>query len=375
MKKALKIAVVIVIAAVIVGTFAYLYKKNQKAPVQYEIVSAALGDISRVTVVTGTIQPRNKVEIKPQINGIIAEIYKKPGEAVSSGDVIAKVKVIPGMSELNSADDRVKVARINLEQAQRDYDRAKKLYDDKLVSTEEYEKALQDLKKAREESRTAADALQIVKEGVSSRTGSYSTTLIRSTISGIILDIPVKVGNSVIMSNTMNDGTTIATVADMGDLIFDGNVDETEVGLVRVGMPMTITVGALQDRKFSATLEYVSPEVNSSATGASTNQFEIKAKVSVPSDVKIRSGYSANAQIELQKVSGVVSVPEGCLEFSGDTTFVYVLKDADNQIFERRKVTTGLSDGVKIEVKSGLKAGDKVRGNEKTSDAADKSQD
>ena len=232
-----------------------------------------------------------------------------------------------------------------------------------MISTEEFEKAQQDLKKAKEESRTSADALQIVKEGVSASNSTYSTTLIRSTINGIILDIPVKVGNSVIMSNTMNDGTTIATVADMNDLIFKGTIDETEVGLVNTGMPMTITVGALQDHKFSAQLEYISPEVESSTDGSSANQFEIKAAVKVSPDVKIRSGYSANAEIELQKSTHVVSVPEGCVEFSGDTTFVYVLTKKEPQTFERRKVVTGLSDGIKIEIKSGLKAGEKVRGN------------
>ncbi len=368
MKRTIRIAVALLIVAVFAGTFVYLYQKSKKAPTLYEVETAAYADISRTTVLNGNIEPRDKVEIKPQINGIIAEIYKQAGEAVHTGDIIAKVKVIPGMEELNAADDRVRVARINLEQAKRDYDRAKKLYDDKLISTEEYEKAQQDLKKAKEESRTAADALQIVKEGVSASNSTYSTTLIRSTINGIILDIPVKVGNSVIMSNTMNDGTTIATVADMNDLIFKGTIDETEVGLVNTGMPMTITVGALQDHKFSAQLEYISPEVESSTDGKSANQFEIKAAVKVSPDVKIRSGYSANAEIELQKAAHVVSIPEGCVEFSGDTTFVYVLTQNEPQTFERRKVTTGLSDGVKIEIKSGLKTGDKVRGNIKSGD-------
>lgn len=368
MKRIIRIVVAVVIAAIFVGTFVYLYKKGEDKPTIYTTEKAAYADIRRTTVLNGSIEPRDKVEIKPQINGIIAEIYKEAGDAVKDGDVIAKVKVIPGMEELNSADSRVRNAKISLEQAQRDYDRAKKLYGDKLISAEDYEKALETLQKAKEESRAAADALQIVKEGVSSSNAGYSTTLIRSTINGIILDIPVKVGNSVIMSNTMNDGTTIATVADMNDLIFKGTIDETEVGLVGTGMPMTITVGALQDRQFAALLEYISPQVSSSS--GSANQFEIKAAVKVPADVKIRSGYSANAEIELQKASHVVAVPEGCVEFSGDTAFVYVLKTKEPQTFERRKVTTGLSDGVKIEVKSGLKPGEDVRGNVVADDGA-----
>lgn len=369
MKRVIRIAVIALVVAVFAGTFVYLYQKSKKAPDVYELVSAKRADIVRTTILTGNIEPRDKVEIKPQINGIIAEIYKQAGDRVSAGEVIAKVKVIPVMEQLNSADDRVRVAKINLDQARRDYDRAKKLYGDKLISTEDYEKAEQALSKAKEESRTAADALQIVKEGVSASNKDYSTTLIRSTVNGIILDIPVKVGNSVIMSNTMNDGTTIATVANMNDLIFRGTIDETEVGLVSPGMPMTITVGALQDREFAARLEYISPQVKSSTDGTSANQFEIKAAVSVPAGVKIRSGYSANAKIELQRAAGVVSVPEGCVEYRGDTTFVHIFKSGGKvQQFADRRVTTGLSDGVNIEIKSGLKVGERVRGNLKTAE-------
>lgn len=369
MKRIIRIVVAVVIAVVFVGTFVYLYRKSEDKPTVYATEKAAYADIRRTTVLNGSIEPRDKVEIKPQINGIIAEIYKEAGDAVKDGDVIAKVKVIPGMEELNSAGSRVRNAKISLGQAQRDYDRAKKLYGDKLISAEDYEKALETLQKAKEESRAADDALQIVKEGVSSSNAGYSTTLIRSTINGIILDIPVKVGNSVIMSNTMNDGTTIATVADMNDLVFKGTIDETEVGLVSTGMPMTITVGALQDRQFAASLEYISPQVSSSS--GSANQFEIKAAVKVPADAKIRSGYSANAEIELQRASHVVAVSEGCVEFSGDTAFVYVLKTREPQTFERRRVATGLSDGVRIEVKSGLKPGDEVRGNVVAGDGGD----
>lgn len=191
----------------------------------------------------------------------------------------------------------------------RDYERTKKLYDDKLVSAEEYEKAKLAMDKAQEEMKTANDALQIVREGVSSSNKTYSTTLIRSTIDGLILDVPVKVGNSVIMSNTMNDGTTIATVADMNDLIFKGTVDETEVGLIHEGMPMGITVGALQDNKFTASLEYISPQVVTSTDGQNANQFEIKAAVKVPENVKIRAGYSANAEITLQEAKHALAVP------------------------------------------------------------------
>ena len=228
------------------------------------------------------------------------------------------------------------------------------------MSDEEYEKARQQLKQAQEENAAAVDALQVVRDGVSKSNASASSTLIRSTISGIILDIPVKVGNSVINSNTFNDGTTIAIVANMQDLIFRGNVDETEVGQLAIGVPMKITIGALQALQFDATLEYISPKATMS-NGA--NQFEIKAAVAVASDGKIRSGYSANAEIVLDEVNNVLCVPESAIEFSGDSTFVYLVKgEGPQKTYERQSVVTGLSDGVNIEIKQGLKKDQKVRG-------------
>ena len=324
MKKFLKIAAVVIVAVIFVGTFVYLYQKSQTKPTVYEVETPKYADIKRTTVLTGSIEPRDKVEIKPQINGIISEIIKEAGDEVKNGDIIAKVKVIPEMEQLNAAENRVRLAKFEADQAVRDYERTKKLYDDKLVSAEEYEKAKLAMDKAQEEMKTANDALQIVREGVSSSNKTYSTTLIRSTIDGLILDVPVKVGNSVIMSNTMNDGTTIATVADMNDLIFKGTVDETEVGLIHEGMPMGITVGALQDNKFTASLEYISPQVVTSTDGQNANQFEIKAAVKVPENVKIRAGYSANAEITLQEAKHALAVPESCVEFSGIITRFWV---------------------------------------------------
>ena len=212
----------------------------------------------------------------------------------------------------------------------------------------------------REELIAAEDALQVVSEGVSRSNANASSTLIRSTIAGVILDIPVKVGNSVILSNTFNDGTTIATVANMGDLIFRGNIDETEVGRLSVDMPMNITIGALQNLKFDALLEYISPKAVES-NGA--NQFEIKAAVRIDTVANIRSGYSANAEIVLDEAKKVMSLPESAIEFSGDSTFVYIIKgEGEAKQYVRTEVKTGLSDGVNIEIKSGVTDKDKVRG-------------
>lgn len=358
MKKFTKYIWMALAAIVFIGTFVYLYGKSRPKETVYEQLETSVKDISRTTVVTGKIVPRNEVNIKPQISGIISELYKEAGETVSAGEVIAKVKVIPDMSSLSSAQSRVRMSEINLKQAQTDYDREKALFDKKLVSAEEYDKSVQALAQAQEEYSAAKDALEVLRDGVSASNASSSSTLVRSTISGLILDIPVKVGNSVILSNTFNDGTTIATVANMNDLIFDGNVDETEVGRLSEGTPVTITIGALQNIRFDALLEYISPKatVNNGA-----NQFEIKAAVTVPEGNRIRSGYSANAEIVLERAQQVLTVPESAVEFVSDSSFVYKLSSDGTYI--RTAVETGLSDGVDIEIKSGLQEDDKVRGN------------
>ena len=378
MKKYTKLIVAAIVAIIFFGTFVFLWQKSRPKEIVYSEFTPEVLDIQKTTIITGTIEPRNEVNVKPQISGIISELLKEPGQTVQAGEVIAKVKVIPDMGQLSSAESRVRLADINLKQVETDYKRTESLHEQKIVSDEEFEKARQQLKQAREEKAAADDALQVVRDGVSRSNASASSTLIRSTISGVILDIPVKVGNSVINSNTFNDGTTIATVANMQDLIFRGNIDETEVGRLSVGMPMKLTIGAMQDLTVDATLEYISPKA---VQNNGANQFEIKAAVGLASlthkesgqsavvsysseqATKIRAGFSANAEIVLAEAKQVLSIPESAIEFSGDSTFVYVLTDSTSKhAYDRRAVATGLSDGLNIEVRQGLKPQERVRG-------------
>jgi HlyD family secretion protein len=362
MKKYVKIALLVLVGILFLWTFVFLYNKSKPKTKVFETVTPAISNLEKSTVATGKVEPRDEVLIKPQISGIIEQIYKEAGQIVKKGEVIAKVKVIPELGQLNSAESRVRIAEINFEQSQTDFSRIRKLFDDGLISKEEMEKSEVGFKQSKEELENAKDALGIIKEGITQKTASYSNTLIRSTIDGLILDVPVKEGNSVIMSNTFNDGTTIAAIANMSDLIFLGQIDETEVGRLHEGMPVKLTIGALQNYTFGATLEYISPkgvEVN----GA--NQFEIKAAISVPDTVMIRSGYSANAEIVLARSNNVLTIPESTLEFSNDSAFVWVMTDSvPKQEFVRRHVEVGLSDGIKIEIKHGITTDDKVRGME-----------
>jgi len=357
MKKVIKYIFVVLIVAVFAGTFVFLYKNSRPEEIRYQELPAQKQDVARTTVLTGKIVPRNEVNIKPQINGIIAEIFKEAGQTVQQGEVIARLTVIPDMNSLSAAQSRVRLSEINLKQAQTNFDREKALFEKDLISAEEYEKTEQALSQAREEYAASQESLEVIRDGVSSKNATSSSTLIRSTITGLILDIPVKVGNSVIQANTLNDGTTVATVANMSDLIFEGQVDETEVGTLYEGMPLTITIGALKDYTFDASLEYISPKAVES-NGA--NQFKVKAAVKVDQEHTIRSGYSANAQIELEKVTDVLTIPESALEFVKDESYVY--KMGQDGTYTRTKVETGLSDGVNIEIKEGLNEGDTVRG-------------
>ena len=263
---------------------------------------------------------------------------------------------------MNSVESRVNVARISLEQVEQTYKRDKALFDQGVISREDYDLSNANYLKAKEELSTAQSELEIVRDGIARNSNVSSTTQIRSTISGMILDIPVKVGNSVIQANNFNDGTTIATVADMSDMLFVGKVDETEIGRINMGMPIKLTVGALESQTFDAALEYVSPK-GKEENGAI--QFEVKAAVKIPEDTFIRAGYSANAEIVLKRAENVLTIPESTVEFKGDSTFVYLLKqETPKQLFEKHPVKVGLSDGIKIEVKEGLTGSDKIRGSE-----------
>ncbi len=363
MKKYLQLAVAAIIALVFVGTFVFLYRKSRPKETVYNEFVSKRADIRKTTVITGRIEPRDEVSVKPQISGIITQLYKQAGDRVDAGEVIARVKVIPDMGQLSSAEARVRLAEVNLAQARVDHQRMQNLYRKQLVSDDAYDKVHQSLVQAEEEKTAATDALEVVRDGVSRRNAKASSTLIRSTISGVVLDVPVKVGNTVVLSNTFNDGTTIASVADMNDLIFRGNIDETEVGRLVQGMSMRITVGALHDLAFDATLEYISPKA---VEQGGANQFEVKAAVRVEGDVYMRSGYSANAEIVLEEADKVLSVPESAIEFSGDTAFVYVLESGTSpKVYRRTRVETGLSDGVDIEIRSGVEEGQTVRGPQK----------
>jgi len=362
MKKILKIFIFLIFGIVLIGTFVFLWNKSRVKEIKYETVLPEIKTIEKKTIITGKVEPRNEVAIKPQISGIIVELYKEAGQLIKAGDIIAKVKVIPDIAQLNSAESRLKTTEINLEQAQNNFDRVEKLFNSGVSSKETYEQAQTQLKTAKEEYNNAQENLQIIKEGISKSTAQYSNTLVKSTVSGMILDVPVKVGNSVIQANTFNDGTTIATIANMNDLIFVGQVDETEVGKISIGNHVKLIIGAIQEGDFEAQLEYISPK-GMMENGATL--FQVKAAVQKTSNgIFIRSGYSANGEIVTDKAEDVLTVPEFVLEFAADSTFVYVenLKKDEKEKYIKTPVKIGLSDGFFVEIKDGINKETSLRG-------------
>lgn len=356
MKTTLKIVAAVVVVAIFVGTIFYLYEKSQAKPVVYSTVGPQKTDIIKKTVATGSVVPRKEIEIKPKVSGIIEEIFVEPGDMIKKDALIARVKIIPDMINLNNAESRVKRSEIQLEEARKNYLRYKELFEKSVVPEAEYLGYEIAFRTAKEEVDAAEDNLQLIREGATKKAGQVTNTLIRSTISGMVLAVPVEEGNSVIESNTFNDGTTIATVADMSEMIFEGKVDESEVGKIREGMELILSIGAIDADKFTATLERIAPK------GVSENgaiQFEIRADVVLKDNQFIRAGYSANADIVLERRDSVLAISENLLHFDGDTTYVEI--EMAPQTYEKRVIKTGLSDGLMIEVLEGLSMSDKIK--------------
>lgn len=360
MRKGCLIPLIILIVLITAGaiyTFFFLHDKEQEDPMKFKTETPQVTNIIQKTVATGSVVPRKEILIKPQVSGIIREIFVEAGDTVREGDLIARIKVIPDMLSLSNAENRLNRAKISLENAQIDFDRNKKLLEQGVISPADFQPFELSLKQAREEVVAAEDNLQIVKEGVARSSGVETTTLIRSTISGMVLDVPVKEGNSVIEANNFNEGTTIASVADMVDLIFDGKVDESEVEKLEAGMPLILRVGAIESGAFDAVLEYIAPK------GVEENgavQFQIKASVKLSAGQFIRAGYSANADVVLGRRDSVLAISEALVQFDKEQkSFVEVLTAPDT--YERRDVKLGMSDGMMVEVLEGVAKEDQIK--------------
>ncbi|MGA9325661.1 MAG: efflux RND transporter periplasmic adaptor subunit [Salegentibacter sp.] len=358
MKRVVTIVVLVLIAVTFVGSLYYLYQKNQEDPTVYQTEQATTQTIVKKTVATGNIVPREEVLIKPNISGIIDEIYIEAGDHIKAGDLIAKIRVIPNVSNLQSAKDAVATAKINLDNEKKNFSRQEELFKKGVISQNSFDEAEKSYKIAQQNYRSAEQNYEIVRTGTTSGIGSAANTLIRSTVEGMVLDVPVKVGNQVIESNNFNDGTTLATVADVNQMIFEGKVDESEVGKIKEDLPLEVTVGAIENKTFDAVLDYIAPK------GVEDNgaiQFEIKGTLDKADTTFIRAGLSANASIILAKADSVLAIKEALVQFDPKTEQPYVEVENGDQNFERKDLELGVSDGIYVEVKKGIAKGDKIK--------------
>jgi HlyD family secretion protein len=357
-KKILYILLFLLILGMFAGTTAYLYQKSQPEPVVFQTGSPEMGDIEKTTVASGTIVPRKEIEIKPQISGVLNEILVEPGEQVQAGDVVARLRIMPKLVELNEAENRLVKARIFYADAKQELERQEHRYRQQLIAESELKRSQVQLKTATADLEAAQNNLKILKEGVAKQESAENNTLITSTVDGMVLEVPVKEGDTVVETNTFNAGTTIAMIADMSALVFEGTIDESEVGKLHEGMELQLTIGAIEGKTFTALLEYISPKGEQEREGAV--QFKIKAAVQQEEGIVIRAGYSANAKIVLDKREKVLTLQESMILYDKEQK-PYVEIEVAEQQFERRDLELGLSDGVKVEILAGLTLDDKVK--------------
>lgn len=359
-KKWPKILLWVVIGLAIIGVIVTAIVKSQgKTKELYEEVTPTANDsIVKSTVLTGSIEPRDEILVKPNMNGIISELNHLPGDFVQEGELIAKIQMVPDVAMVQSAASRVDAARVDLKRTEEIYKRDKSLYDQQILAKEAYETSLANYRRAKIEYSSAVEQLDITRTGSSASTSKRNNTLVFATVTGTILEQPVKVGSRVTMANNFSEGTTVVSIADLTDLLFIGNVNESDVNNVTVGSPVTIHVGALKDKTYHAVVEYVSPKGKDTS---GTILFEVKAAISGDDLSALKAGFSSNAEVEMAHKTGVLTIPEATVTYEGDKSFVFV-KGSKGQ-YEKKEVTLGLSDGIKVEVLSGLTGDETLRGN------------
>jgi HlyD family secretion protein len=350
MKRFIPFVITLGILTAFAWTLLFLYEKSQARPVTYKTEKARVSDIVKKAVAPGAIIPRREVTIKPRVSGVLEKVHVEPGQYVKEKALIAQIRIIPDVVSLNNAESSLKAARISHDNAKLEIQRFERLRAQGLVSETEYNQQKLNAQLRAQEVDAAENNLQLVKVGASKRSGAVSN-VVYSTVEGMVLEVPVKEGGSVIEANNFNEGTTIAAIADMNDLMFSGKVDESEVGKIRVGMPVSIAIGALGEKRFQGELEYIAPK---GIPKEGTIEFEVRAKIHLEPGVFIRAGYSANADIILERKDKVLAVSESLVKFEDGKAFVEV--EVGPQKFDRRQVKLGLSDGIDVEVLSGIDA-------------------
>jgi HlyD family secretion protein len=353
MKRIIKWIVLAIIAVVFIGTFVFLYRKSQAAPTNFQVDSPETLTIVKKTVATGKVIPRREIEVKAQVSGVVEKVYVVPGQIVKKGQILARISLRPSMLNVSQAESQLQSAKLNLSNQATDLERYRKLAKDGIISQSQFNQYQTTYDMQKEAVASAENSVMLLKTGA---TRGMVSNMIPATIDGTVLDVPNKEGAFIMESSTFQSGTSLATLADMNDMIFEGLVDESEVGKLKEGMELVLNVGALPDKPFTAKLEYIAPK---GVTDQGTIKFTIRAAVVLSKDLYLRSNYSANADIVLDKREKVLAINEGDLLIEDKKTFVEV--QTAPQKFEKREIKTGLSDGIHIEVVNGLRAEEKIK--------------
>ena len=357
MNKTVKIILGIAVLLALVYVLKYFKDSNAKEIIDYKTESPFFSTLDTKIVATGKLNPEEEIELKPQISGIIDAIFVEEGDLVRKGDLIARIRVVPNEQALVSAKSRINSLKLSFNNSQTVFNRNKTLFEKGVISKQDFENSELSLNQSKENYEQAQDDYQIIKQGSLSGGSSANTTIV-AQIPGTILEIPVREGDQVIQSNNFNAGTTIATVADMSQMIFEGKVDESEVGKLEEGKDIIVVLGAINEKEFPAVLTFVAPK------GIEQNgavQFTIKADVDIDSSTRIRAGYSANAEIELESKDSILVIKEALLQFNRITEKPYVELLKENGRFQTKNVEIGISDGINVEIIDGIKEGDKIK--------------
>lgn len=358
MKKTATIIILLLLGLAFTGSLYYLYQKSQSAPEVFRTETPSVESIIKKTVATGTIKPREEVEVKPNISGIVDQLFVKPGDTIEKGALVAKLRVVPNITNLNSAKNQLKQTKINLANEKKLFERQKELFEKRVISANDFDLAKNAYDNAQQNVRAAEENFEIIQTGTTMDAGNAATTEIKAPISGMVLNVPIRIGNQVIEANNFNEGTTIASIANVNDMIFEGKVDESEVGKIQEKLPLEITVGAIEKVVFDAILDYISPQ-GKDENGAV--QFEIEGTLNDTQGIFIRSGLSANASIILERADNVLAIKEALVQFDQTSQKPYVEIKTGDQEFTRKDVELGLSDGIFVEIKSGVSKDDKIK--------------
>ncbi len=357
MNKFVRYTLILLVIFGVLFAAAFFIKSNSKATISFETKTALITLIEQKTVATGKVIPEDEVEVKPQVQGILQSLFVEEGDYVEEGDLLAKIKVVADEGQLNSAKGRLATAKIVLKNAQVEYNRNKSLFDKEIISQQEFQTADLTYSRAKQDLANAQSDFEIIKLGSAGGSASANTN-VRATVAGTVLELPVKEGDQVIESNSFNAGTTIAIIADLNKMIFEGKVDEAEVGKLSIGMPLSVSLGAIQDKEFEAKLKFIAPKGNEEQGAV---QFKIEGDVTLDSDFFVRAGYSANASLVLERKDSILALPEALMQFDKDTEQPFVEIELEEQKFERRDIIIGISDGMNVEIISGITLEDKIK--------------